>query len=175
MADQPAYTWSDFALATAPDPRTLATDRDPVTLHHDGREYQRVGDSGWYMTVCWYAGPDHAVRVRDEPGWHTVRTRVTRGGSVSSHSAPRTEADQDIIEDDVDSFLTEAGIPPRPRGYAWFLAPPSGSALSSLWHLIAENERAIPSRAPRADETATAIESAVHRLYTADPPSPRSR
>lgn len=162
---QAAYTWTDFPAITVPDPRALVTGRAPVTLHHDGREHQRVGDSGWHMTVCWYAGPDHVVRVRDEPGWHTVHTQVTSVEVDSSHWVPRTEADQNIIEDAANSFLTEAGIPTRLRGFAWFFELPPGRTPDGLWRLIAEQERALPSRAPSADETATAIETAVRHFY----------
>lgn len=162
---QAAYSWTDFPTVTVPDPRALVTGPGPLTLHQDGREHQRVGDSGWHMTVCWYAGPTHVVRVRDEPGWHAVHTRVTGAGPDSSHSAPRTEADQDIIEDAANSFLTEAGIPTRLRGFAWFLELPPERPLDELWSLIAEQERTLASHAPSADETATAIETAVHHFY----------
>lgn len=170
---EPGYTWDDFPLVDVPDPRSLAVSRDPVTVHHDGRAYWKVGDSGWHMVVCWYAGPDRAVRVRDEPGWHTVHTRVmgVGPGADSSHTAPRTEADQDIIEDAVNGFLTEAGLAPRPRGYTWCLELPAGRPLDGLWRLVTERERTLPSRAPSADETATAIETAVRDFFHERTPS----
>ncbi|WP_255375908.1 DUF5956 family protein [Saccharomonospora sp. CUA-673] len=143
----------------------MAADPGPVTLEHAGREFRRVGDTGWYMTVCWWAGPGHVVRVRDEPQWHTVRIQVSRGDVSGSGHALRTEADQDLIEEDVNGFLAEAGIPARPRGYVWFLASPPVGSWASLWRVIADNERAIPFRAPAAGETSVAIESAVRRLY----------
>lgn len=158
--------WGDYALVEVADARAVAAGPGPVTLQHGGREYLRVGDTGWYMTVCWCAGPGHVVRVWDELQWHTVRTRVWRGDAVGSGQAWRTEADQDLIDDGVNGFLAEAGLPPRPRGYVWFLAAPQTGAWTSLWRVIADNERAIPSRAPTAGEAAAAIDSAVRRLYT---------
>ena len=35
-----------------------------------------------------------------------------------------TEADLDSIDDDIDSYLADAGLPPRPRGYDWFIRRP---------------------------------------------------
>src|SRR5690606_318896 len=85
--------WGDYALVEVADARAVAAGPGPVTLQHGGREYLRVGDTGWYMTVCWCAGPGHVVRVWDQPQWHTVRTRVWRGDAVGSGQAWRTEAD----------------------------------------------------------------------------------
>jgi hypothetical protein len=164
------HTWADFPVAHPPDTRELATRPDPVELHHDGRVHRRVGDSGWHMTVCWYAGPEHVARIPDEPGWHSVRTRFAATGADSGEPvveyAERTEADQDIIEEAANDYLAEAGIPPRPRGFTWFLEVPPGRSLADLWSLISERERQLPTRSPRADETATAMGAAVARFFS---------
>ncbi len=166
---QPPYTWRDFPLAAPPDPRALAVAPAPVTVHHSGRCFERIGDSGWHMVVCWYAGPDHAVRVRDQPDWHTVRTRFAApSGGDRTHAAPRTTDDQDIIEEAANSYLAEAEIPPRPRGFTWFLEVPEHRPLTALWQDISQRERRLATRAPGADEIAAAIAPAVTRFYDPD-------
>ncbi|WP_442859043.1 DUF5956 family protein [Arthrobacter sp. CAN_A212] len=34
--------------------------------------------------------------------------------------------DQEVVDRTIDEYLGAAGIPPRPRGYAWFLRLPQG-------------------------------------------------
>lgn len=164
------HTWADFPVARPSDPRELATRRDPVELRHDGRVHRRVGDSGWHMAICWFAGPEHVVRVPDEPGWHSVRTTFAATGADAGEPvvefSERTEADQDLIEEDVNAFLTEAGIPPRPRGFTWFLDVPPDRSLTDLWRLVGERERQLPTKAPRPDETATAVRAAVAHFFS---------
>jgi hypothetical protein len=47
---------------------------------------------------------------------------VTRGGATTVEHLERTPADQQQIDDAVDDYLLDVGLPPRPRGYAWVLA-----------------------------------------------------
>ncbi|MGV4986203.1 DUF5956 family protein [Streptomyces sp. NRAIS4] len=141
---RPSHTWSDFPLARPSSPRERAV---PVEITQEGRVYARMGDSGWHMAVCWYAGPGHAVRVHGDP------------------DPERTAADQAIVEEEANSYLSDAGIPPRPRGFTWYVEIPPGRSLSGLWEVIDRHERGLPGAAPRPSETAGAIAEAVSLFY----------
>jgi hypothetical protein len=48
--------------------------------------------------------------------------RVSANGVTTVETVARTTADQELIDDAIDAYLTDAGLPPRPRGYAWILS-----------------------------------------------------
>jgi len=49
---------------------------------------------------------------------------------------PRTNEDWEVVDDMVNSFLQEAGVPPRPRGYAWYLELPEPLMPRDVWSAI---------------------------------------
>ncbi|MQY32156.1 hypothetical protein SRB17_00980 [Streptomyces sp. RB17] len=141
---RPPHTWSDVPLAR---PSSARGREVPVEIGQEGRTYARTGDSGWHMTVCWYAGPGHSVRVPGDP------------------VPERAAADRAIVEEEANSYLADAGIPPRPPGFTWYLEIPPGRTLAGLWQLIDRHERELPGAAPHPRETATAIARAVAVFY----------
>jgi hypothetical protein len=100
--------WSDFSVVdAAPDPAT----------------HERLDDVTWPLFVGWIAGPDWVVatpdRVRREPVVHSGAE--AEDGTVVYRKVPFSAEDQDEIDDDLDRELRMVGLPPRPRGYDWYL------------------------------------------------------
>ncbi|WP_338112569.1 DUF5956 family protein [Paenarthrobacter ilicis] len=83
-------------------------------------------ENGWGALVLWAAGPDHSARVRAAPGprYGVMSRRLPEGGE-ESRPYKLTAADLSLIDDDIDEYLAEAGIPPRPRGFDWYIQRPS--------------------------------------------------
>lgn len=101
--------WNDFPIEpSAPDPATAFP----------------VPDNGFQLVFLWAAGPERGSRVpAEQPRFATVAT-VTEDGQHSSHREPLTEDDLADIDESVNAYLAEAGLPARPRGYDWFCATP---------------------------------------------------
>lgn len=49
-----------------------------------------------------------------------------------------TEAGLSSIDDDIDVYLAEAGIPPRPRGFDWYIRRPFNYDLDddAFWGVV---------------------------------------
>jgi hypothetical protein len=100
--------WSDFPVVdAAPDSAT----------------HERLEDVTWPLFVAWTAGPDWVVatpdRVEREPVVHSGAE--AEDGTVEYRQVPFSAERQDEIDDDLDRELWMVGLPPRPRGYDWYL------------------------------------------------------
>jgi len=99
--------WACPELAEAPDGWILAT------------------ENGWGALAVWAAGADNFVRVptaaRERHGT-VVHRRAD--GSERREFFVLTKADETSIDDDIDTYLEDAELPPRPRGYDWFIRRP---------------------------------------------------
>jgi hypothetical protein len=49
-----------------------------------------------------------------------------RAGVREDFEEPFTAADRQIVDDDINAYLRDAGLPPRPSGYAWMIRVPAG-------------------------------------------------
>lgn len=101
--------WNDF--------RTL---EDPAG-------WAELEENGWGTLLAWAARPENTGRFPATDEGRTVRVECERGGVIAG---PWLEAftpeDRDGIEQDINFFITDAGVPARPRGFTWFLRVPSG-------------------------------------------------
>jgi len=118
-------TWSDFPLLSDPDEAT--------------KDYVEVPDNGFQLCIEWAAGPALGARLPRGPEIRQVEVncedRLT--GTSNSHMTPWTEEDDNAVDFFVNSYLAEAGIPARPRGYRWFLKrPPSISPGNDAFNQI---------------------------------------
>lgn len=96
-------------------------------------------ENGWGALAVWAAGAGNFVRV-------PVADRARRG--IVVHRRPDgiertevftlTEADLTSIEDDIDTYLADAELPPRPRGYDWFIRRPTRIAVGedTFWGVL---------------------------------------
>lgn len=80
---------------------------------------------------------------------------------------PVNEKDQEIIDSTIDEYLVAAELPPRPRGYAWFLRPPSGlPTLRSLHERLNEDNSERNPHESLPGELRELIEASLHRFYS---------
>ncbi|PJE94480.1 hypothetical protein CUT44_30160 [Streptomyces carminius] len=130
-----AQTWSEFPQVGEPPPAGGGVYESPR-----GQRYIELPETGRGALLAWVAGPRRVVRspagLADKP---PVVTAVTTGEGETEHSeSPRTVVDQEEIDAAVDEYLTEADLPPRPRGWRWFLAlPPSCSGPEDFHRSVA--------------------------------------
>jgi hypothetical protein len=86
-----------------------------------------LSENGWGAIAAWFAGPENVVR---EPiGERTDQVRMTcekADGTITSRTETITGEDVQDIEDGIDSYLLDSGLPARPRGYRWFMRLPAG-------------------------------------------------
>jgi hypothetical protein len=109
---------------------------DGPTFTWNGRHYFALPENGWGAIVGWSMGIDNMVRIPDRQE-HVTREIITdREGNTSSRSRPRTAAEQDNIDDDIDAYANAAGVPARPRGYRWFAALPHATTPDGVWEAI---------------------------------------
>jgi hypothetical protein len=130
--------WNLFLVVDA-EPVEVSGGRDRVVLL-EGRRMLALPDNGYQLLLAWAAGPRRVVRT----------------------PAPM-HADQDVVDTFVNSYLVEAGVPPRPRGFAWYLDLPVGIAPADVWSAVDLNGgRGLPVDLHRVRE---AMRRGVVTLY----------
>ncbi|MGH3858214.1 DUF5956 family protein, partial [Actinokineospora sp.] len=97
--------------------------------------YHQVPDTGFTMLIAWYVGPAHLVRLLDL-AHHTVTVTTIQDDAATVRVEPRGLADQDTIDEAVEDYLADTGVPAPPRGYRWYQRLPRGH--TTLDHLHAE-------------------------------------
>jgi len=113
-----AQYWSEYPLSEV-------DDRVPSELP-EGR-YVSVISNGHSALTAWVAGPARCYRT-PHPDFARSPVRVTRGGSSDTPEEvwfePFTEADSRMVNDEVNSYLGDAGVRLQPRGYNWHVLVP---------------------------------------------------
>lgn len=107
-----------------------------------------LSENGWGAIAAWFAGPENVVR---EPmGKRTDLIKVTcetAGGATSSWTDTITEADVQDIEDGIDEYLLDSGLPARPHGYRWFMRLPAVvNDEQDFWVRLGEADFRMPHR-----------------------------
>lgn len=96
-------------------------------------------ENGWGALVVWAAGPGNFLRVPKAKGdrFGSIVHRLPDGGEQREPSL-LTEADLSSIDDDIDFYLADADLPPRPRGFDWYIRPPSSNGLrgGAFWPAV---------------------------------------
>ncbi|MFJ4026953.1 DUF5956 family protein [Paenarthrobacter sp. NPDC089989] len=72
---------------------------------------------------------------------------------------------QKEIDDTIDEYIAGASIPPRPRGFNWYLRLPSGKSLEDLDHQLNEGIRLGASIAPTPIEVLRVFQETTKRFY----------
>lgn len=158
--DRDADPWNDVTrLTSEPGPGAAAADGGLVELP----------EAGWGALVGWFAGPARLVRRPDRIDRHTTVVTIVDSSGERRITRPRTDAEQDEIDADIDGYLRDAGIPARPPGYRWFLRLPAGLDEDQFWdglNTALDEARPTPTH-PR--DTADAVREHLHRLYRSAP------
>ncbi|BCW66536.1 hypothetical protein NicSoilB4_12990 [Arthrobacter sp. NicSoilB4] len=83
-------------------------------------------ENGWGALAVWAAGAGNFVRVLiADRERHGIVVDRRADGSERRELFVLTKADLTSIDDDIDTYLADAGLPPRPRGYDWFIRRPA--------------------------------------------------
>ncbi|SDH86969.1 hypothetical protein SAMN05192558_105436 [Actinokineospora alba] len=114
--------WDRSRELAAPRP-----DPTPATLDDGGHTYHLVPDTGYSMLIAWHAGAENLLRVPDH-AHHTVLVTTIDATGTRSECVPRTAADQDVIDEGIETYLADANVPAPPRGYRWYQRLPDGRA-----------------------------------------------
>lgn len=126
-------------------------------------------ENGWGALVVWAAGPLNVVRVAAAPrNRETVVVTGYSDGREVRKASRLTDADLESIDDDIDSYLAEAGLPPRPRGFDWYLRPPGAAAAGpdAFWAAVWEAATAgLPHDGLHPSRLRVAAVAALERLY----------
>ncbi|MCP2323591.1 hypothetical protein HDA40_002098 [Hamadaea flava] len=89
-------------------------------------------DSGWGAIIAWLSPRDRVARLLDDRV-HTTWVRIESNAGPSQFHERRSQAEQDALDHDVDGYLADASVPPRPRGYRWFLRLPPDLDGNAFW------------------------------------------
>jgi len=120
-------------------------------------------ENGFGAMVVWCAGPELAFRLRGTDASQRVTVICTYSdGRQRRTSRPFTDADQAVVEEDINEYLKAAGIPPRPPGFRWFIRVPGANHEGGgFWRrLNAGLDREAPA-APDPAENRRAIEAVL--------------
>lgn len=140
-------------------------DSYPVGTRHPG--WIELSENGWGAIAAWFAGPRNVIR---EPmGERTDVVKVTcemADGTSSSRTEPITEADVRDIEDVIESYLLDSGLPARPRGYRWFMRLPAAvKDEREFWRHLNEADSRMPHKERDLIREATNLGAAIRGLY----------
>ncbi len=104
--------WNLFLIVDAEPEEISAAPPDRVVALQ-GRRLLPLPDNGYQLLLAWVAGPRRVVRT----------------------PAP-VHPDQEIVDAFVNSYLVEAGAPPRPAGFSWYLDLPAEVEPADVWRLV---------------------------------------
>lgn len=86
--------------------------------------WAELAENGWGALMGWAAGDENLRRRPSSDEGRTVAVSIERQGLKHFFEEPFSAADRKDVDDDIDTFLRDAGIPPRPRGYVWMIRVP---------------------------------------------------
>jgi len=136
----------------------------------DGRPYVELTENGWGAVIATVAEQHRVRRGTLAIADYTTTIVHERDGLRWSESVPRSESDQRSIDDDIDEYLVAAGLPPRPRGFRWFIeVPPSVPNADEFWRSIVGRFGESTSSAPDNVETREALTVIIREMW--DEPS----
>lgn len=137
-----------------------------------GREFQLAGHRCWLLPEngwarCWPGSPAPPACGACRSTLSSTRPpsrSATADGPARRHQRPRTVAEQAIVDDDIDSYLANAGLPPRPRRYTWYLLLPGRTSAARLLKAINTEENALGKRSTAAADIHAAMETVTSRM-----------
>ncbi|MFE4837802.1 DUF5956 family protein [Arthrobacter sp. NPDC056691] len=90
--------------------------------------WAELSENGWGALMGWAAGDGNLRRRRSSDAGRTVSGHTGSADWRKPFDEPFTAADRQAVDDDIDTFLRDAGLPPRPRGYVWMIRVPDSHA-----------------------------------------------
>jgi hypothetical protein len=127
-----------------------------------------LDENGWGALIGWAAGPENLRRgpQQDDSARTVAVTRTDKDGNVAESVEAFTAEDRQIVEEEANAYLAEAGVAQRPPGFRWFVRLP---AQFLTWdEFSAAVTRSVYARAPQAvhpSEIAPVMKQAIQYLY----------
>jgi hypothetical protein len=124
--------------------------------------------NGWGALIAWVAGPANTrctpAAVRDR---HT-EVLVMTDGTVVRQPSMLSDDDLASIDDDIDSYLAAASIPPLPRGYTWYIRRPARCPTdAAFWSAINHGvQETAPDDAVEPLELRLVVDGVLRTLYS---------
>ncbi len=85
-------------------------------------------ENGWGALMGWAAGRENLRRHPSSDTGRVVTGYTEHAGVRRYFEEPFTAADRQGVDNDIDVYLGDAGLPPRPGGYVWSIRVPDGHA-----------------------------------------------
>ena len=133
-----------------------------------GEGWAELDENGWGALIGWAAGPENLRRgpAVDDSARTVTLTRTDKNGTVIETIEAFTAHDRQIVDEEVNSYLADAGVEKRPGGFRWFVRLPS--QFSSWEGFRDAATAAVYASEPHAvhpAQIAPIMEQAVQRLY----------
>ncbi|MDQ0619163.1 DUF5956 family protein [Arthrobacter globiformis] len=130
--------------------------------------WAELDENGWGALIGWAAGPENLRRgpLQDDSAGTVAVTRTDKDGNVVEWVEAFTAEDRQIVEEEANAYLAEAGAEQRPLGFRWFVRLPA--QFLSWDEFSAAVTRSVYARAPQAvhpSEIAPVMKQAIQRLY----------
>ena len=133
-----------------------------------GPAWVEAPENGWGTLAAWSAGTANCRRQLRDYRSRTVQvTCVAADGTVEERTEPLSGDDIEGINDDMESYLTDAGVPLPPRRFTWFIRlPPSFHSEDDFWAAFNREvyKRAGDNTHPR--DLVGAMAGAMESLYS---------
>jgi hypothetical protein len=107
---------------------------DSIAVAEPSDRWAELDETGWDALIGWAAGPRNLCRFPNSDVGRTVLVTCTRGGMTEQFEGPFTEDDRQAVDDSVNEYLADAGLPARPPGYRWFIRVPEAYDSAHAFH-----------------------------------------
>ena len=130
--------------------------------------WAELDENGWEALIGRAAGPENLRRgpAVDDSARTLNVTRTDKNGTVIETIEAFTAHDRQIVDEEVNSYLADAGVKQRPGGFRWFVRLPS--QVSTWEELRAAITGAVYASEPQAvhpAQIAPIMKQAMQRLY----------
>ncbi|MDJ0311962.1 DUF5956 family protein [Arthrobacter sp. H35-D1] len=99
---------------------------DDVKPTNSEQGWEPLPENGWFALMAWVAGPANVGRAAQSDEGRAVRVVHVHDGVEPRTVEPFAEGDRRSVDESVNEFLLEAGVPARPAGFDWFMRIPEG-------------------------------------------------
>jgi hypothetical protein len=142
---------------------------ESITVAEPSDRWTELDETGWDALIGWAAGPQNLRRFPNSDIGRVVSMTRTRDGVTEQFEEAFTADDRRTVDDSIDDYLADAGIPARPRGYRWFIRVPEAYDSAYAFHHdlhIVINATTPAQTSPRPVDWRPLIEGVVQGFYS---------
>ncbi|MHA7146537.1 DUF5956 family protein [Arthrobacter sp. TmT3-37] len=123
--------------------------------------------NGWGALIAWVAGPANTCRAPAAVRHRHTEVLVMTDGIVVRQPSLLSDDDLASIDDDIDTYLAAAGVPPLPRCYAWFIRRPAQCDTdAAFWSAINQGVQEAAPDAVEPLELRLVVDGVLRALYS---------